>query len=166
MSGFFCSKLFDINYQLVYYGKRNCETSVFLFKETLKGGQMVTSELTIIIPIIIILLLTALMMFYFATELGNFELVHSRVFMMSLTSPSLIDGKVVRQELQSQIISTRQNNPLYLSSIYGPTVFVENPLSFLNRRKTFGFEYKFRLIQVERQWLGIVKSSVDAFLTE
>jgi len=127
---------------------------------------MYSVELTIIIPIIIILLLTMLMMFLFATELAQYELNHSKVFMMSLTFPSAIDNQVVREEVKAQVISRYYPISVFQSVLYRPIETTNNRFNYLNHKSIFKFEFKFQLNQLNRKWIAIVKKGVEEFYRE
>lgn len=131
-----------------------------------KGGQMYSVELTIIIPIIIILILTMLMMFLFATELAQYELNHSRVFMMSLTLPSAIDNQVVREEVKAQFISRHYSISVFQTAFYNPKELANNRFNNLNHKNFFKFDFNFQLTQVNRKWIAIIKKGVETFYRE
>lgn len=124
---------------------------------------MYSTELMIIIPVLIVLILTVLLMFYFATILGQAELNHSRVFMMSISEPSDINHQMVQPFLREMILQTKKSTPMFSVFKYSPTIVSDNPFSILNNKAQFKNKLLFRMTIVNRKWISVVNAGVEDF---
>jgi hypothetical protein len=123
------------------------------------GGTMYSIELAIIIPVIIILLVTALMMFQFVIELGLFEIYHSRHFMLSLSEPASLNGKITTIEsLQSpyQVVRTKYQHEALQVGL--------NAFEILNGKSNYHFKTHFYAVKNNRIALSFVKTGYDEFM--
>ena len=120
---------------------------------------MYSIELAIIIPIIVILIVTALMMFQFATELGVFEIHHSREFLLSLSEPSSLNGRHSNIELVEspyQIIRTK--------AIHEAQQVGLNAFELLNGKSRYHFTNRFYAMKNSRIAMALIKTGYDQFL--
>lgn len=117
---------------------------------------MYSIELAIIIPVIIILLVTALMMFQFAIELGLFEIYHSRLFMLSLSEPASLNGKIATVEsLQTpyQVIRTKYQYDAHQVGL--------NAFEMINGKSSYSFNTRFYAVKNNRIALSFIKKGYD-----
>ena len=124
---------------------------------------MHSTELMIVIPVLIVLILTVLMMFFFATILGQAELNHSRVFMMSLSEPSDINHQMVQPNLRETIVHTPISSLLFKVFKYSPTIASDNPFSLLNNKSQFKFNLIFRMTKIDRKWISVINAGAEDF---
>ncbi len=124
---------------------------------------MYSTELMIVIPVLIVLMLTVLLMFYFATILGQAELNHSRVFMMSLTEPSDINLQIVQPYLRDSIVHAKISTLMFSAVKYSPTIVSDNPFSILNNKAQFDIKLQFRMTMINRKWISVVNAGVEDF---
>lgn len=120
---------------------------------------MYSIELAIIIPIMIILLVTALMLFQFVTELGLFEIYHSRQFMLSLSEPASLNGRsatIENVQTPYQIIRTKY---LHRANQVGLNAF-----EILNGKSRYTFNNEFYAVKNNRIALSFIKTGYDAFM--
>jgi hypothetical protein len=123
------------------------------------GGIMYSIELAFIIPIIIIIIVTSLMMFQFVTELGLFEIYHSRIFMLSLSKPSTLNGKTTTIESVKTPFQVVRTKYQYEARQYGLNAF-----EILNGKSIYAFNNKFYAVKNNRIALSFIKTGYDDFM--
>lgn len=120
---------------------------------------MYSIELAFIIPVIIILLVSALMMFQFVIELDLFEIYHSRQFMLSLSEPSSLNGRIAMIEsLKSpyQVIRTKYQHDVQQVGL--------NAFEILNGKSNYHFKTHFYAVKNNRIALSFIKTGYDEFM--
>lgn len=118
-------------------------------------------ELAIIIPIVVILIVTALMMFQFTAELGVFEILNSRAFLLSLSEgATLNDNHSNVVPIQSPYQGVRT---LYVHDAQQDGL---NAFEIVNGRSIYTFKTKFYAMKNSRIALSFIKTGYDEFFNQ
>ncbi len=120
---------------------------------------MYSIELAIIIPIIVILIVTAFMMFQFATELDVFEINHSRAFLMSLSEPTFLNGRLSAIEIEQATYQVIRTKYTYDAEQVGLNAF-----KVLSAKSRYVFNNRFYAMKDNRIAISFIKTGYDLFL--